>query len=190
LQMGASTASFVSPTALSVGTATNLAGGAAGSIAYQTGAGLSGFIGIGPNGYVLTSNGTTATWQASTGGAATAVDPIIVNDISPQFDGAKTVFALRQDQAGISSIVDSKDLEVVINGQRLAPYVDEYRWPWITPYDSYRGFRAVSVNSVTSVIIYNAPYMGDSALIVVRGTSSTRQKRRYPYSANSIALGD
>ena len=43
-------------------TATNVAGGATGSILMQTAAGQTGFIGIGTNGYTLKSNGTTATW--------------------------------------------------------------------------------------------------------------------------------
>lgn len=43
-------------------TATHIAGGAAGAIHYQTAAGRTDFIGIGPTGYVLQSNGTTATW--------------------------------------------------------------------------------------------------------------------------------
>lgn len=43
-------------------TATNIAGGTAGAIHYQIAAGQTGFIGIGTNGYVLKSNGTTATW--------------------------------------------------------------------------------------------------------------------------------
>jgi hypothetical protein len=115
------------------------------------------------------------------------VDPAVLNDISSQFDGYKAVFPLKLDQNSISNIVDSKDLEVVINGQRLSPYVDEYRWPWITPYDSYKGFRVAGTN----LIIYNAPWANDSSLVILRGTSSvTRQKRRYPYSATSIALGD
>ena len=113
-------------------------------------------------------------------------DPIVVNDISNQFDNVSNVFALRQDQSLINSIVDSKDLEVVIDGQRLAPYVDEYRYPWITPYDSYKGFRVRGAY----LTIYNAPAVGSSAVVVVQATSKARQKRKYPYSASSIAFGD
>ena len=46
-------------------TSTNLAGGALGSIPYQTGTGTTGFISIGLNKTVLISNGTTATWSNS-----------------------------------------------------------------------------------------------------------------------------
>jgi len=58
---------FTNTSGLSVATAvtsTNIAGGSNGSILYQTSVGKTGFIGIGTNGYVLTSNGTTATWQS------------------------------------------------------------------------------------------------------------------------------
>jgi hypothetical protein len=46
-------------------TATNLNNGSLGSIPYQTGSGRTSFIEIGSSGTVLTSNGTTATWQSS-----------------------------------------------------------------------------------------------------------------------------
>ena len=46
----------------SISTASHLAGGATGSIPYQTATGRTGFIGIGNNTNILQSNGTTATW--------------------------------------------------------------------------------------------------------------------------------
>ena len=55
-------------------TATNLAGGATGSIPYQSSAGVTNFIGIGTANTVLTSNGTTATWVATQPGATVADD--------------------------------------------------------------------------------------------------------------------
>ena len=144
------------------------------------------------------SNGSTITLNTArnsgdiirvvAGISATVItqDPIVVNDISNQFNNISNVFALMQDQTPINSIMDSKDLEVVIDGQRLAPYVDEYRYPWITPYDSYKGFRVRGAY----LTIYNAPAVGSSAVVVVQATSKARQKRKYPYSASSIAFGD
>jgi hypothetical protein len=114
------------------------------------------------------------------------VDPIVVNDISTQFDNVKTVFVLKQDQTNINTIVDSKDVEVIINGARLTPYVKTLTYPWLTPYDSFRGFRV----SGSNLIIYNAPAIGDSASVIVRSISASVQTRKYPYSANTIALGD
>jgi hypothetical protein len=46
-------------------TSTNLAGGTAGALVYQSSPGVTDFIGIGPATYILYSNGTTATWTAS-----------------------------------------------------------------------------------------------------------------------------
>lgn len=47
-------------------TATNITGGAQGSIPYQLSNGKTAFIDIGSNNYLLQSNGTTATWQNPT----------------------------------------------------------------------------------------------------------------------------
>jgi hypothetical protein len=112
--------------------------------------------------------------------------PTVLNDISPQFDSVTSVFPLRQDQTSISSITNSADVEVVINGRRLVPYVTEQRFPWLTPYDSYRGYRVSNGN----IIIYNAPDSGDQAMVTIVSTSAAVQTRRYPYSATTIAFGD
>jgi len=48
-------------------TATNLAGGVAGSLPYQSGASTTTFLGIGTANYVLTSTGTAPTWTLNTG---------------------------------------------------------------------------------------------------------------------------
>jgi hypothetical protein len=121
---------------------------------------------------------------------------VILNDISNQFDGTKAVFPLQLEQDSISTLVDSKDIEVTLNGQVLKPHVTEYRYPWITEYDSYKGFRVISAGSSVStattnyVEIFNVPAPGDDATITVKGISASKQYRRYPYSAASIAFGD
>ena len=59
---------YVAQSTLSVGAATNLAGGIASQIPYQTGAGATSFIANGTSGQVLTSNGTSApSWQTASG---------------------------------------------------------------------------------------------------------------------------
>jgi hypothetical protein len=112
--------------------------------------------------------------------------PYIFDDISNYFDGDRTVFPLTINQTSINTIVDSKDIQVVLNGQILVPYVKEQRWPWIAEFDSGKGFRVSGGN----LIIYNAPDTGDFAVVTLVNTSRTQQLRTYPYSANSIALGD
>jgi hypothetical protein len=71
LTAGLAAPQYVAQSTLSVGaatTATNLAGGAAGSIPYQTAAGTTTMLAVGTNGYVLTLAGGVPTWAASTGG--------------------------------------------------------------------------------------------------------------------------
>lgn len=169
----------------SINTATNLAGGTAGAIPYQSTTGTTAYITpVTTSGYFLQSATPVAPpfWVS--------LGPVVLNDISSQFDGYKTVFNLVLDQTNINSIVDSKDLEVVVNGQRIAPYVDTYTWPWLTPYDSYRGYRVVSTTASSQVIVYNAPYFGDAAVLTLRPLSTARQKKRYPFAATTVAFGD
>lgn len=69
----------VSTSAVSVGTATNLAGGVAGAVPYQSGVGATGFTAAGTSGQVLTSNGTSApTWTTPTA-YATVTDDTTTN---------------------------------------------------------------------------------------------------------------
>jgi hypothetical protein len=77
LTAGATEPQYVAQSTLSVGsaatatsatTATNLAGGANGSLPYQTGSGATTFLSPGTNGQVLTLAGGVPTWAASTGG--------------------------------------------------------------------------------------------------------------------------
>jgi len=115
----------------------------------------------------------------------------VLDDISPQFDGDKTIFTLTLDTTRLSSIIntvanDSKDYDVSINGIVLSPYVTQLTWPWITPYDSFKGFRVVGDN----IIFYTAPPNGASCTIIRRNISQTKQTRRYPFTTSSIALGD
>lgn len=111
---------------------------------------------------------------------------VVLNDISTQFDGSKTVFQLQLNTSDINTIVDSKDVDVVINGQISAPYVAEITYPWISTFASYKGFRIKDGN----IIIFNAPNYGDQCVMIIRNSSLTAQTRRYPYTATSIALGD
>lgn len=66
-------------TATSATTATNLAGGANGSIPYQSGSGATTFLSIGTNGKVLTSNGTTFSWESLPASGITITDDTTTN---------------------------------------------------------------------------------------------------------------
>lgn len=112
--------------------------------------------------------------------------PQVCNDISGYFDGMTCVFPLKVDQDYINTVTDSKDVQVVVNGQTLSPYVAQQTWPWTVEYSLYKGYRVVGAN----LIIYNAPDAGDTATVTVVSTSAQAQTRKYPYSASTIALGD
>ena len=120
----------------------------------------------------------------------TTAIPSVLNDITNQFDNSKCVFQLRVDQSNVTSIMDSKNLEVVVDGNRLSPYVKELRYPWFTPYDSFKGYRVVSTNTSSQLVIYNAPEQGQQAILTLINSSSSPQTKKYPYSAATIALGD
>jgi len=134
-----------------------------------------------------------------TGNISSATFPLILNDISSQFNANRTVFALKNNQTAITNLVDSKDLSVTVDGRPVSPYVTELRYPWITPYNGFKGFRVaqrsgnlkVTTTRVAQyVVIYNAPDIGQQATVTQINTSAAKQTRRYPYSASSIALGD
>lgn len=63
LTAGATAPQYAAQSTLSVGTATNIAGGASGSIPYQTAAGATSLLSVGTNGYILTVSGGLPSWQ-------------------------------------------------------------------------------------------------------------------------------
>jgi hypothetical protein len=142
--------------------------------------------GVGTNGQVLTSTGSGVSW------ANGSFDSIVLNDISNQFNNTNCVFPLRLEQSNITSsnFTSSKNLEVIINGLKLSPYITQLTYPWLTPYDSFKGFKAVVTATSANLIIYNAPAIGDFASVTIINNSSSIQTRKYPYSATTIALGD
>jgi plastocyanin len=144
-------------------------------------------LSFGSGGVITFADGTT---QSTAGGSTTL--PLILNDISSQFTGLNSVFNLLVDQTNItnSDVVDSKNMEVIINGLRLAPYIKQNTYPWLTPYDSFMGFRVVSDANTANLIIYNSPVPGDQALLTIINKATNVQTRKYPYSATTIALGD
>jgi len=66
-------------TATSATTATNLAGGANGSVPYQTGSGATTFLAAGTNGYVMTLAGGVPTWAAAASSGITITDDTTTN---------------------------------------------------------------------------------------------------------------
>ena len=129
LQSNGTTATFVSSASVYVGnsvyavTATNVAGGATGGIPFQRSTGVTDFIGIGPAGYVLYSNGTTATWYSTgstivgqalnlSGGLSNQipyqVSPGVTNFINPGVTGS----LLQMGASGTATFVSSSSITV------------------------------------------------------------------------------
>jgi len=77
LTAGASAPAYVAQSTLSVGTATNIAGGAAGSVPYNSAAGTTTFLALGTSGYVLTAGASAPAYVAQSTlsvGSATNTD--------------------------------------------------------------------------------------------------------------------
>jgi hypothetical protein len=83
---GASAPVYTNTASISVGratTATNINGGAAGAVPYQSSTGTTTFVNIGANGTILYSNGTTPLWTATSGLTAGQADIVkITNDVA------------------------------------------------------------------------------------------------------------
>jgi hypothetical protein len=133
----------------------------------------------------------TANWSVLVQATTSIVPTVtVLDDISGEFEGTKTNFQLKSDNTPINIQADSKNFEVFIDGKRLTPYVTRSTYPWLTEYDSFKGFRVRQVSNSNYMTIYNAPYIGDSALVILRTPTSNTQIVRYPFSTTTIAFGD
>ena len=68
LTAGSSAPQYTAQSSLAVGTATNIAGGAAGSVPYQTGAGATSLLALGTKGYMLRAGTSAPEWAIVEGG--------------------------------------------------------------------------------------------------------------------------
>ena len=132
----------------------------------------------------VTSSPAIVTYGPITGQAGAT----LLDDVSGRTDSINAVFTLKLNSVALSNtyIVDSKDLQVTVNGERLEPYTDDGDFMFMPAYDACKGFRVRQ----NRLIIYNAPEVGSKISIIVQKTSSTKQIRRYPFSATNIGLGD
>lgn len=122
------------------------------------------------------------------GGGTTVYD--ILNAVP--LGGTDRVFTLRRQQslatATYASLV-TDDIELLVAGQYLAPYVVRSHLPWIVEYDSFNGFRVISGSRM---IVYNAPVTAGTGLQSVRVVRSVgaQTARRYPFAPTTIAFGE
>lgn len=133
------------------------------------------------NGGVWKWNGTS--WVSNNTFPAITV----LDDVSGLTDSYNSVYTMRINGSPVLNtyITDSKDLQVTVNGRKLEPYTDDGDFTFMSDYDAYRGFRVRQ----NRVIIYNAPERGSQISLVAQQIPSTKQIRRYPFSATNIGLG-
>ena len=135
------------------------------------------------------NNNPTGVPELVTYGPITGYVAPIPLDVHGQADAANCVFTLRQNQVPLSttSIKDSKDLEVTVDGEQYSPYASQLAFAFMPIYEVDGSTFRVRENRL---IIYNAPDVGAKIKVVVRKSSTAPQTRRYPFSATTIGLGD
>ena len=116
------------------------------------------------------------------------IGPELLDDVSGLTDSVNCVFTMKLNGVPVANtyIIDSKDLQVTVDGRILRPYVEDGDFIFMSAYDSFKGFRVRD----NRVIIYNAPEVGSQIDLVAQYISTTKQIRRYPLSATNIGLGD
>ena len=115
LTAGASAPQYVAQSTLSVGsatTATNIAGGAAGSVPYQTSSGTTTFRSIGTANYVMTSSGTAPQWVAQS---------TITSGSATNLSGGSTGSVVYQSAAGTSAYLSLGTTNYVLTAGASAP---------------------------------------------------------------------
>jgi hypothetical protein len=116
----------------------------------------------------------------------------VLNDISYQFDCLSQVFTLKTNYTALTGIeyTDSKDLEVVLDGYSLSPYITEFNrlWPWQSEFDAGRtnSFRMRG----SKITFYKQPRTKTTVFIKINTKSASKQVRKYPIQPINIAFGD
>ena len=147
--------------------------------------------------YRFTFDGTNYYWIDDFGATATTqplfTGPVIFNDVSTQTDGKTGVFALKNNQANVAGVANSKQLQVTLNGAIQTPFVKTWVWPFWCVDVSFRGFKVTTLGysaTANSVVFYRPPAKGSQVSITQVNTATDSQLLRYPFSATTIAISD
>jgi hypothetical protein len=118
----------------------------------------------------------------------------ILDDISNRFNNKDQIFTLKDNQVAIVEGVnytDNKDFTVSIGGRNYRAAVPQTATlgPWIIDYTAEPTYTYKVSGS--RIIFYRGIERRQTAEIRINNRSVSRQKRkRYPFAANSIVLGD
>lgn len=144
-------------------------------------------------GQALIWTGTTWAPQNQSATGVTTVVNQVLKDISYQFDTYTQVFNLKSLSGAAltgAEYTDSNDMEVILDGRRLEPWIYDFnRWcPWQCEYDAGRtnSFRMRG----GKIIFYKQPQRKTTGFIKINTKSASRQVIKYPLSPNNIAFGD
>lgn len=118
----------------------------------------------------------------------------VLNDISNFFNRKRKVFTLKSGSTAIVEGVnyrDNRDFSVIIGGRYFYAQVPQVSTlgPWIVDYTAGRTYEFKVTGS--KLIFYREIFDRQGAEIRINNVSASRQQRsRYPFSANSIVLGE
>jgi hypothetical protein len=133
---------------------------------------------------------TVVTSAVDAGGRVTT----ILNDISNFFNNKRKVFTLKSGQSAIVEGVnyrDNRDFNVIIGGRYYYAEVPQTTTlgPWMVDYVAGRTYEFKVTGP--KLVFYREIANRQGAEIRINNVSSSRQKRsRYPFTANSIVLGE
>jgi hypothetical protein len=133
---------------------------------------------------------TVVTSAVDAGGRVTTV----LNDISNFFNNKRKVFTLKSGQSAIVEGVnyrDNRDFSVIIGGRYYYAEVPQTTTlgPWMVDYVAGRTYEFKVTGP--KLVFYREIANRQGAEIRINNVSSSRQKRsRYPFTANSIVLGE
>lgn len=139
-------------------------------------------------GQAYTANSNTWKWNGTSWVSSNSFPAVtVLDDVSGLTNSSNCVYTMRINGNPVLNtyIADSKDLRVTVNGKNLQPYTHDGDVMFMPVYDAYKGFRVRG----NKVIIYNAPEIGSQISLVAQPISTTKQIRRYPFSATNIGLG-
>ena len=144
-------------------------------------------------GQALVYTGTEWSPQTLSGSSGVA-SVVVLNDISNFFNNKRKVFTLKSGQSAIVEGVnyrDNRDVNVIIGGRYYYAQVPQTTTlgPWMVDYVAGRTYEFKVTGP--KLVFYREIANRQGAEIRINNVSSSRQKRsRYPFTANSIVLGE
>ena len=147
--------------------------------------------------YRFTFDGTNYYWIDDFGATVSTqplfTGPVVFNNVSTQTNGRKGVFALKNNQANVAGIANTKQLQVTANGLVQTSFVNTWVWPFWCVTESFNGVKVTKLGytaTANSVVFFRPPAKRTQVSITQVNTATDSQLLRYPFSATTIAISD